>query len=1111
MSVQVEALENRELLTALMFDGDDHHDGAFYDEYGDLTWAEGDLAIESDALLSGGNTGTAQEGVISGNDDMSDVNDGTFDLSKTFSLQSNAGSNFTIYLDFNGHTTSGTFWNSGFNSGNDIITQAWSLDGDRSSFSTAEQQAIQRIWSSVAEDFAPFDVNVTTMDPGTEALRNSGGGDTQWGVRVVIGPNSFYSPAGGVAYVGSFDWSTDTPAFVFNTSEVGVREAISHEVGHTLGLYHDGTSSTGYYSGHGSGETSWSPIMGVGYYTNVSQWSKGEYTGANNTQDDLAIITTTNGFGYRADDIGNSTGTATSLTTSGTSISGQGLIERNTDIDYFSFTTGTGAVSIDIDNAVYGANLDILAKLYDSSGTLIATSNPSGDMDATFNLNLSAGTYYISIDGTGEGTTATGYSDYGSLGNYWISGTVAAVAPNQNPVANNDSATTNEDNSVLINVMGNDSDPENNTLTITGTSSASNGTVTIVNGQIRYTPNANFFGTDTFTYTISDGNGGTATATVTVTVNAVPETSTVTGPASSTTDNTPTITWNNQTDAVRYEVVVYRVSTGSMVASNNNVTGTSWTVSSQLATGDYKVYVRAVNAGGIAGEWGMRNFTINALTAGNVTVTGPSGSTSDTTPTITWNAATNADHYEVVIYRVSTGAMVASNNNVSGTSWTVSSNMMADNYQVYVRAVTAGGQTGSWGMRTFTVTATTPGSISFTGPIGSTNDSTPTISWNAASNADHYEILIYSKTRGSLIVNNNNVGGTSFTPSSAMQDDSYVVYVRAVSSSGTPGYWNSHQFQVSATITPGNVTITGPASSTNDTTPTISWNAASNADHYEILVYSATRGSLIASSNNVNGTSFTPSSAWANDSYRVYVRAVSNTNTSGNWTSHSFVISNVVVPGNVTITGPASSTNDTTPTITWNAASNADHYQILVYSATRGAQIASNYNVSGTSFTPSSAWSNDNYRVYVRAVSSTNTNGSWSSYSFTIGSTIIPGSVTVTGPAGSTSDNTPTITWNAANGAATYQVLVYSLSRGQLVASVTTSATSTTINSALSSDSYRIYIRGLNSNSQAGSWSAYDFSIVAATPIAESEFLDMFWELSANQEDSETAETLWTV
>ncbi len=92
---------------------------------------------------------------------------------------------------------------------------------------------------------------------------------------------------------------------------------------------------------------------------------------------------------------------------------------------------------------------------------------------------------------------------------------------NPPPIAVNDTASTSEDLPVNIPVLGNDSDPDGDTLTVT-TAGAANGTVVIrPDGTIDYTPNQDFNGTDTITYTISDGNGGTATATVTVTVGPV--------------------------------------------------------------------------------------------------------------------------------------------------------------------------------------------------------------------------------------------------------------------------------------------------------------------------------------------------------------------------------------------------------------------------------------------------------------------------------------------------------------------------------------------------------------------------------------------------------------
>jgi hypothetical protein len=352
-------------------------------------------------------------------------------LNQTFQLHSLAGASHTIYLDFVGHTTSGTSWNSSFTGGSSFTTAAYDFTGD-AGFSNAELERIQYIWQRVAEDFAPFNVNVTTQDPGAAALSKSGAGDTAWGIRVVIGGDgSWYSPAGGVAYINSFNWSSDTPVFVFednlgNGHEKYTAEAISHEVGHSLGLGHDGNGSNAYYGGHGSGATGWAAIMGVGYYQPVTQWSRGEYPGANNPQDDLAIITGNNGFGYRADAVGNTNATAVQLT-SGTSVIVAGLIETNSDVDVFRFTTGAGAVNLTFSPAERGANLDMLVELYNSAGTLIATSNPLDALGASLQLTLAAGDYYVHVSGTGKGDPlAGGYSDYGSLGQYSISGTVAA-------------------------------------------------------------------------------------------------------------------------------------------------------------------------------------------------------------------------------------------------------------------------------------------------------------------------------------------------------------------------------------------------------------------------------------------------------------------------------------------------------------------------------------------------------------------------------------------------------------------------------------------------------------------------------------------------------------
>ncbi len=352
-----------------------------------------------------------------------------FEANRVFSLNSNLGAEHTIYLDFDGHTTTNTAWNS---LQSIIETDAYDTDG-LASFSVAERENIWEIWQRVSEDFAPFDVNVTTALPTEDQLTNSGGSDREWGVRVAIGgTDEWYrratgSGAGGVAFLGSFNDSIDTPTFVFSegvSRTSNVAEVISHEVGHTLGLEHDGDSLSDYYAGHTN--AAWGTIMGAAYNQAVTQWSQGEYRGATNQEDDLDIITGQNGFGYRTDDHSDRITGATEISFDGDDITAYGIIETNTDVDWFSFSLPAREVSIEINSFEQGANLNILAKLYDASQQLIATSDDITSLGAAFSGTADSGQYYLSVTGTGDGNPSdSGYSEYGSLGQYSISGSIA--------------------------------------------------------------------------------------------------------------------------------------------------------------------------------------------------------------------------------------------------------------------------------------------------------------------------------------------------------------------------------------------------------------------------------------------------------------------------------------------------------------------------------------------------------------------------------------------------------------------------------------------------------------------------------------------------------------
>ncbi len=310
----------------------------------------------------------------------------------------------TIYLDFDGEVIEGHSWEGGRR----IIAPAYNMPASE----------VLSMWRRVAEDFAPYEVNVTTD---LQAYLRAPQGLR---IRCITTTNNF-AGAGGVAFSNTFRQSGEPVCWNFYRGNAGAL-VISHEVGHTFGLHHDDTTTQGYYGGHGSGTMSWGPIMGAPYNQNICQWSKGDYANANQKQDDLIQIGAA--IARRVDDHAPDAANATPLVIgTGGSVSNSGVIASPDDIDAFTFTTGGGSLNLQFNGAVNSPNLDIEAKLYNSAGTLVATAGPANQLHATLSTSVSAGTYTVTVDGVGNGTWASnGYDDYGSLGDYTITGTVSS-------------------------------------------------------------------------------------------------------------------------------------------------------------------------------------------------------------------------------------------------------------------------------------------------------------------------------------------------------------------------------------------------------------------------------------------------------------------------------------------------------------------------------------------------------------------------------------------------------------------------------------------------------------------------------------------------------------
>ena len=347
-------------------------------------------------------------------------------------LDSNPSAPATLYLDFHGNFER-DWWQYDDNHKavhySNITTPVFDTDGNTAAFSTTEQSLIKEIWSRVAEDYAPFNINVSTDYYGTF---NNG-----QAVKAVIGGNNtdwLKQNASGISSIGSFSDDAPNEVFVFNlmtwatagvkngdgviiSGPAAIATTVSHEAGHSFGLRHhalynaDGTTITNY----DPGTSTWTPIMGDNLASDRTTWYAGPTDqGAKTWQDDIAVLSgSADGFGLKADDHTSSIATADSLTTGirvGT-LTGKGIINNINDIDTFKFTTGGGSLQITVNSATYGPNLIPLEALYSSTGALVARVSYFSPTQSIISTTLTAGTYYVMV---------MSYGDYGDLGQYSV-------------------------------------------------------------------------------------------------------------------------------------------------------------------------------------------------------------------------------------------------------------------------------------------------------------------------------------------------------------------------------------------------------------------------------------------------------------------------------------------------------------------------------------------------------------------------------------------------------------------------------------------------------------------------------------------------------------------
>jgi hypothetical protein len=327
----------------------------------------------------------------------------------------------TLYLDFDGHfqvervgmDEYQDWLVPGDHGWDHISTTPFDRDNDPNRYSPDEQEKIQTIWASVAEDYAPFNINVTTINPDPGSFNPEG----PYMRMVITGGSDFrsgYSDGGFAEYGAYANPDGANTGYAFGRSNSGghnsirfIAETISHEAGHAFGLDH--------FPKH-YGNSDIAPIMRENSADGAERgiwWD-----------DDMDIIASSdNGFGYRPDDHVNEFGGATWLQTGATpGLYGSGVIENRYDRDMFRFEVSGGNLSINVKRP-QGArfenvgNLDPVLRLYDSTGFIWAYGTEE-ELASSINLNVPAGMYYVRV--------ASQRANVGDVGQYTLKVTETA-------------------------------------------------------------------------------------------------------------------------------------------------------------------------------------------------------------------------------------------------------------------------------------------------------------------------------------------------------------------------------------------------------------------------------------------------------------------------------------------------------------------------------------------------------------------------------------------------------------------------------------------------------------------------------------------------------------
>jgi len=419
-------------------------------------------------------------------------------------------------------------------------------------------------------------------------------------------------------------------------------------------------------------------------------------------------------------------------------------------------------------------------------------------------------------------------------------------------------------------------------------------------------------------------------------------------------------------DVTPQKTAAFKATPGAVVTWQNINVSNSQVLQSGSVTADAAGLVTIPSLQILTGS-GNR-LTLNmTLSLNTPVILTPIGATDSQTPTLTWTASSGAALYDLWVKNLSTGQNPVIQSTPAGTIFISNTPMGIGQYRVWVRARTAAGVTSAW---------SAPKDFQITSPVVINNlapsfTSAPSIAWPALPGAAKYDLWLNNASTGQQqVVRNSNITATSYQLPGNLPLGKYTVWVRGLDAGNNQANWSTFkQFD----IAPGTA-IVSPASPSFNNQPTFQWQAVAGATRYELFVRNLVTNAITLNPANLTGTSFTPSSAMPVSDYRWWVRASNNAGVVGTWSQPL----DFNVGGKPTVLTPTGTTSDRTPTFSWTPVQGATRYELWVQKRDGSGVVINLTNITTNSYMPSSNMAPYDYRVWVRAVTSSNVFSYWS-------------------------------------------------------------------------------------------------------------------------------------